>query len=104
VTAQHFDLDAARPTDAPKVGQGAARSIDAKGSALITVDILRGERLRQLDLQPYWQDLVTRAETPNVFMSPAVIAAAAAVDPSGTRASATASLSLATVARTAALS
>ncbi|HWE79593.1 MAG TPA: GNAT family N-acetyltransferase, partial [Pseudolabrys sp.] len=29
----------------------------------------------------YWQDLVTRAETPNVFMSPALIAAAAAVDP-----------------------
>ena len=81
MTAQLFVLDAARPTDTPKVGEGAARSIDAKGSALITVDILRGERLRQLDLQPYWQDLVRRAETPNVFMSPAVIAAAAAVDP-----------------------
>jgi CelD/BcsL family acetyltransferase involved in cellulose biosynthesis len=55
--------------------------VPLKAGAMITVDILRGERLRALDLQPYWHDLVTRAETPNVFMSPAVIAAAAAVDP-----------------------
>jgi CelD/BcsL family acetyltransferase involved in cellulose biosynthesis len=81
MTAQLFVLDTARPTDAPKAGQGAARPSAAKGSALLTVDILRGERLRQLDLLPYWQDLVVRAETPNVFMSPALIAAAAAVDP-----------------------
>ena len=81
MTAQVFLLDAARQTDVPNAGQGAARSIDAKGSALVAVDVLRGERLRELDLQPYWRDLVARAETPNVFMSPALIAAAAAVDP-----------------------
>ena len=81
MTAQLFLLDAARTSDRPKAEQATARSGATKGSPLVAVDILRGERLRQLDLQPYWQDLVTRAETPNVFMSPAVIAAAAAVDP-----------------------
>ena len=81
MTAQLFVLDPARTNDTPRTDPVAARSIPLKGGALIAVDVLRGERLRALDLQPYWQDLVTRAETPNVFMSPAVIAAAAAVDP-----------------------
>ena len=81
MTAQLFALDAARTTNAAKADPAAGRVSATKTGALIAVDVLRGERLRQLDLQPYWQDLALRAETPNVFMSPAVIAAAAAVDP-----------------------
>jgi CelD/BcsL family acetyltransferase involved in cellulose biosynthesis len=81
MTAQLFVLDPARTGDTPKAAQFAGRSVSLKGGALVAVDVLRGERLRRLDLQPYWHDLVADAETPNVFMSPAVIAAAAAVDP-----------------------
>lgn len=81
MTAQLLALDAARTNNAAKAEPAAGRFSATKAGALIAVDVLRGERLRELDLQPYWQDLASRAETPNVFMSPAVIAAAAAVDP-----------------------
>lgn len=81
MTAQLFAFDAARANDARKIEPAAVRSSPGKTGALIAVDILRDERLQALDLRPYWPDLVARAETPNVFMSPALIAAAAAVDP-----------------------
>jgi len=81
MTAQLFAFDAARTKDARRAEPAAVLPMVGKAAGLIAVDILRDERLQALDLQPYWRDLVARAETPNVFMSPALIAAAATADP-----------------------
>jgi CelD/BcsL family acetyltransferase involved in cellulose biosynthesis len=58
-------------------GKGASRVVDAGVDAqAATIAVERADGARLAEIESDWQDLVTRAHEPNVFMSPAVIRAA----------------------------
>jgi CelD/BcsL family acetyltransferase involved in cellulose biosynthesis len=72
------DIQAFTPTAIPaaRPAQGAAAARVAQD---IAVDIVEAAQIA--DLRPAWLDLSSRAEAANVFMDPAMLCAAAAVDP-----------------------
>jgi CelD/BcsL family acetyltransferase involved in cellulose biosynthesis len=72
------DIQASRTDDIPAAAT-AATAEHAKPA--ITVDIVDAVRLP--DLRTPWTDLLSRADTQNVFMDPSLLDVAAATDPSG---------------------
>ena len=55
-----------------------ASDIAARASGPISVEIVAPGQI--VDLRDAWADLLNRADTPNVFMDPALLQAAAATD------------------------
>src|SRR4051812_32540700 len=72
------DVPAFRSRDIPALT--AAPAIAARrASSNIAVEVADAAQLAEM--RAAWTDLVVRAETPNVFMDPALVCAAAAADP-----------------------
>ena len=73
------DVRAGRASGGVSAPVGHANAILKRALQNITVEIVEPTRLR--DLQAGWAELLGRAEAPNVFMDPALIAAAAEAAP-----------------------
>jgi CelD/BcsL family acetyltransferase involved in cellulose biosynthesis len=73
------DIRAYRSEDVPEVATASAATSPRRRAPTISVEVADAAQLA--DVRAAWTDLIARADSPNVFMDPALACAAAMADP-----------------------